>query len=57
MFHYFSLQTILFTTDENILELISENDLSFEEFNSFGDVDRESERPITGTVNDLSFIF
>lgn len=41
--------TILFTTDENILELISENDLSFEEFNSFGDVDRESERPITGT--------
>ncbi|XP_043465005.1 katanin-interacting protein-like isoform X2 [Leptopilina heterotoma] len=42
--------TILFTTDENILELIAENDLSFGECNY--DVDTEADRPKTGTEVD-----
>ncbi|XP_033213105.1 protein KIAA0556-like isoform X2 [Belonocnema kinseyi] len=45
--------TILFTTDETILQLISENDQTFDEFNPISDFDRDAdkeiERPITGT--------
>ncbi|XP_051171419.1 katanin-interacting protein-like [Leptopilina boulardi] len=46
--------TILFTTDENILELISENDLSFEDCNYLKEIDTEADRPITGTEADSS---
>lgn len=54
----FFLQTILFTTDEEILECISRNDETFlsveEKFG--GSLEREVERPITGAT-DISVSF
>lgn len=45
----------MFTTDETILQLISENDRIFDEFNPISDfnrgADKEAERPITGTAS------
>lgn len=57
IFNFFLLQTILFTTDENILELISENDLSFEDCNYLKEIDTEADRPITGTVFIIFYFF
>lgn len=55
---FFFLQTILFTTDEEILESISRNDETFlsveEKFG--GSLEREVERPITGAT-DISVSF
>ena len=46
------MQTILFTTDENILELISKHDNTFIEFNNGTSDCEEKEiiRPITATM-------
>ncbi|KAL6425657.1 hypothetical protein ACFW04_009638 [Cataglyphis niger] len=48
--------TILFTTDENILELISKHDNTFIEFNNgISDYEeKETIRPITATTNDIT---
>ncbi|XP_029663843.1 protein KIAA0556-like [Formica exsecta] len=48
--------TILFTTDENILELISKHDNTFIEFNNgMSDYEeKETIRPITATTNDIT---
>ncbi|XP_070152139.1 katanin-interacting protein-like isoform X2 [Polyergus mexicanus] len=48
--------TILFTTDENILELISKHDNTFIEFNNgMSDYEeKETIRPITATTNDIA---
>ncbi|XP_029174067.1 protein KIAA0556-like isoform X2 [Nylanderia fulva] len=48
--------TILFTTDENILELISKHDNTFIEFNNgMSDYEeKETIRPITATINDIT---
>ncbi|XP_011266943.1 protein KIAA0556 isoform X1 [Camponotus floridanus] len=47
--------TILFTTDENILELISKHDNTFIEFNNGTDCEeKETIRPITATINDIT---
>ncbi|XP_032669024.1 protein KIAA0556-like [Odontomachus brunneus] len=48
--------TILFTTDENILELISKHDNTFIEYNNamLDCEEMETIRPITATTNDIS---
>lgn len=48
-------QTILFTTDENVLELISKYDNTFIELNNAMSDHEEKEtiRPITATTNDV----
>ncbi|XP_025161585.1 protein KIAA0556 isoform X2 [Harpegnathos saltator] len=47
--------TILFTTDENILELISKHDNTFIEYNNamLDSEEMETIRPITATTNDI----
>ena len=53
MYFLFQLQTILFTTDEKILESISRNDESFMnvEDNLIVSAEKEMERPITGATD------
>ncbi|XP_014472494.1 PREDICTED: uncharacterized protein KIAA0556-like [Dinoponera quadriceps] len=47
--------TILFTTDENILEMISKHDNTFIEYNNaiIDSEETETIRPITATINDI----